>query len=259
MSTHEQAGTSADMSVADLVRSIQAEKKLSRAEIADEIGRSPRMVGKLLNGESKGESFREALTSLRDKGAVDRRPPRRRDSHGEIVAVRAKIDAEHQPQVSADGKKTKAPTMVPEDSGGRWTKKAPNRFGTKNSFADNGDRIYGVTMHKTNKKSRERAVETMVKNLRTVTRSQAKEDKRVSFTATLDNGRIVSIGEKGGYFSSDVLNRIKSEFGGDANAFIMDQIAKVYPPDGSTDHKITGLNMSVFKAKGQAQHSKKKR
>lgn len=247
-------GNQDEMSIADLVRHIQEEKKLSRSEIAAELGRSPRMVGKILNGETSGESYREALTSLNEKGSVDRRPPRRRDKAGHIVPVRAKVDKDHQPTMQ-DGH-TKAPVVVPEETGGRWVKKAPNRFSTKASYADNGDRVYGVTMHKSNKKSRERGINAVLGNLRTVTRSQSHKDKRVNFTATLDNGHVVSFGEKSGYFSSDVLRRITKEFGGDAQAFIMDQIGKAYK-GVKMGGNITGLQMNVFEAKGEARTSKK--
>lgn len=248
---------SSELSVSDLVRSLQTEKGLTRAEIARELGRSPRMVGKLLNGESKGESFRESLASLRDKGTVSRRPPRRRNRAGELVAVRAKADPDAAP-ATAEGK-TKAPTRIPEDTAGTWTSKVPSRFSSKTSYADNGDRIYSVTMHKANKKSRERGINTIADNLRTITRSQAKSDKRITFTATLDNGRVVTVGSKGGYFSSDVLRKINSEFGGNANNFIMDQLAKVYPGDSTAGKGIAGLQMSVYDAKGTARNSRKRR
>lgn len=244
------------MSVADLVRQIQVEKKLTRNEIAAELGRSPRMVGKILNSETSGESYREALTSLSEKGSVDRRPPRRRDGQGNLVRVRAKIDQEHQPE-TVDGK-VKAPTYIPEDTGGRWTKKAPNRFSTKSSYADNGDRIHSVTMHKSNKQSRERGIGAVMGNLRTVTRSQSHKDKRVNFTVTLDNGHVMSIGDKGGYFSSDVLRTITKDFGGDAHAYLVDQVSKVYKTD-KVGGNITGLQMNVFDAKGQAWNTKKGR
>lgn len=248
-------GIEENLSISDLVKKIQTEKKLSRSELARELGRSPRMVGKLINGESTGESYREALTSLNEKGAVYRRPPRRRDKEGNLVRVRAKIDQEHQPETKEGH--TKAPTVVPEETGGRWVKKAPNKFSSKSSYADNGDRVYGVTMHKSNKESRERGLNAVMANIRTVTRSQGHKDKRVNFTATMDDGRVVTIGEKAGYFSSDVLSKINKEFGGNAQAYLIDQINKAYKGT-KMGGKITGVQMNVFDAKGQAQNTKKK-
>ncbi len=252
--------TNDDDSIAELVRSIQAERKMSRADIAVELGRSPRMVTKLVNGETTGETFREALTSLRDTGAVDRRPARRRNSRGEIVPVRAKID-QVRPATTEDGKRVKAPTVVPEDTGGRYAKKAPNRYSSKTAYGKNGNRVHDVTMNKSNKESRLRGLDSVKQHLRSVARSQSHKDKRVSFTVTLDNGREMNIGDKSGYFSSDVLSTINKMFDGDVESFVMDQLGKVYKGKGGVPggHKFTGVRMNVTEAKGQAQNSRKTR
>lgn len=248
-----------ESSIADIVRAIQEERQMSRADIAAELGRSPRMVTKLLNGESKGESFRDALSSLRERGTVERRPARRRNRQGEIVPVRAKIDSAR--AKAPKGEKEKAPTVVPEETGGRYVKKAPNRFSSKTAYAKNGNRVHDVTMNRTNKESRKRGLESVKEHLRSVTRSQSHKDKRISFTVTMDNGRVMSIGEKSGYFSSDVLNTINKKFGGDVEKFVNDQLNKVYKGKGGVPggHKFTGIRMNVTEAKGQAQNSRKGR
>lgn len=232
-------------SVADLVRGVMEVRKLSRADIAAELGRSPRMVGKLLNGESRGESFRAALLSLRDNGVVDRRPPRRRSRDGGIVPVRAKQGAEHPPEPAQDGSKVKAPTVVPEDTDGRYVSKVPNRFSQSSSYSKDGNRVHQVTMSKTNKDSRARGMKAIMGKLAGVARSQAHRDKKVTFTATLDNGRQVTIGEKGGTYVSQALRSIKAA--GGFEQWVDDVLAAMYEGKGNApgDHRITGLRMNV--------------
>lgn len=248
-------------SVADLVRGVMEVRKLSRADIAAELGRSPRMVGKLLNGESRGESFRAALVSLRDNGVVDRRPPRRRSKDGGIVPVRAKQGAEHPPVPTPDGSKAKAPTVVPEDTDGRYVSKVPNRFSQSSSYSKDGNRVHQVTMSRTNKDSRARGLKAIMDKLAGVARSQAHRDKKVTFTATLDNGRQVTIGEKGGTYVSQALRSIRTA--GGIEQWVDVVMAAMY--EGRTSapgaHKITGFRMNVTEYRtqdGLARYSRKK-
>jgi hypothetical protein len=249
-------------SVADIVRGVMEMRKLSRADIAAELGRSPRMVSKLLNGESRGESFRAALVSLRDNGTVDRRPPRRRNKQNELVPVRARTDRERPPVAVQDGEKVKAPTVVPEDTDGRYVSKVPNRFSETSSYSKDGNRVHQVTMSKTNKHSRERGLQAIMGRLAGIARSQAHKDKRVTFTATLDNGRQIVIGEKGGTYVSQALRSIKAE--GGIEQWVDTVMAAMYAGKGNApgNHRITGFRMNVteYRTKdGLALDSLKKR
>ncbi len=248
-------------SVADIVRGVMETRKLSRADIAAELGRSPRMVSKLLNGESRGESFRAALVSLRDNGTVDRRPPRRRNKNNQLVPVRAKLDPEHPPVAAQDGEKVKAPTVTPEDTDGRYVTKVPNRFSQKSSYSKDGNRVHQVTMSKTNKNSRMRGLKAIMAKLVGVARSQAHKDKKVTFTATLDNGRQVIIGEKGGTYVSQALQSIKAA--GGIEQWVDVVMAAMYEGKGNKpgNHQITGFRMNVTDYQtqdGLARYSKKK-
>lgn len=238
-------------SVADVVREVMRVRKLSRADIAAELGRSPRMVGKLLNGESRGESFRAALVSLRDNGVVDRRPPRRRNKDNELVPVRAKLDPTHPPAPGGtgpdgeEGERAKAPTVVPEDTDGRYVSRIPNRFSQSSSYSRDGNRVHQVTMSKTNKDSRARGLKAIMGKIAGIARSQAHRDKKVTFTATLANGRQVTIGEKNGTYVSQALASIKAA--GGLETWVDVVMAEMY--QGKTnapgDHKITGFRMNV--------------
>lgn len=248
-------------SVADIVRAVMEIRKLSRADIAAELGRSPRMVSKLLNGESRGESFRTALVSLRDNGTVDRRPPRRRNKNDQLVPVRAKLDREHPPVPTQDGEKVKAPTVVPEDTDGRYVTKVPNRFSEKSSYSKDGNRVHQVTMSKTNKNSRERGMKAIMGKLAGVARTQAHKDKKVTFTATFDNGRQIIIGEKGGTYISQALRSIKAA--GGIEQWVDVVMAAMYEGKSNKpgNHHITGFRMNVTEYQtqdGLARYSKKK-
>jgi alkylated DNA nucleotide flippase Atl1 len=248
-------------SVADIVRAVMEGRRLSRADIAAELGRSPRMVGKLLNGESRGEAFRAALVSLRDNGVVDRRPARRRNREGGLVPVRAKQDAEHPPVIGEDGQRVKAPTVVPEDTEGRYVSKVPNRFSETSSYSKDGNRVHQVTMSKTNKDSRARGMKAIMGKLASVARSQSHRDKKVTFTATLANGRQVTIGEKNGTYVSQALASIRAEGGIEDWARVT--MAAMYQGKNNSPgaNPITGFRMNVTDyqtADGLSRVSKKK-
>lgn len=246
-------------SVADIVRAIQAEKNLNQREIAEELRRDPRMVSKILRGETSGEWYREALTELRDRGEVTRHPGRRRNKAGNLVPVRAKIDEKHPVRKDAKGR-TKAPVAVPEETAeGRWAKKLPKRFSNRKAYGSGGDRHYSTTMHPTNAESRTRGIKAIHDNVRSVAKSQKNIDKRISLNVTLSNGRMVEIGSKSGYFSSDILRTVKQDFGGDMHKFLIDQIAKAYATDEHDKAKITGVDMTVFDAKRTPMRSRKRR
>ncbi|MGO4298429.1 helix-turn-helix domain-containing protein [Glutamicibacter sp. MCAF14] len=246
-------------SVADIVRAIQEEKSLSQREIAEELRRNPRMVSKILRGETSGEWYREALTELRDRGEVTKHPGRRRSKSGNIVPVRAKVDEKH-PLTKDDKGRIKAPVAVPEETAeGRWTKKPPKRFSNRRAYGSGGDRHYSTTMHPTNADSRSRGISAIHDNVRSVAKSQKNVDKRISLNVTLSNGRMVEVGSKSGYFSSDILRTVKEKFGGDMHKFLIDQIGKTYAADDFEKSKITGVDMTVFDAKRTPARSRKRR
>ena len=90
------------MSPAELIGSLR-QYGMTVTEIARELGRSPRMVRKVVRGESTGETYRQALTELHTTGSTQTRPARRRDREGRAVPVRAPRGAG-------------APVVRPEDS-----------------------------------------------------------------------------------------------------------------------------------------------
>ncbi|WP_328291558.1 hypothetical protein OG218_02160 [Kineococcus sp. NBC_00420] len=53
------------------------------------LGCSPRMVRKVVAGESSGASYMTTLAELVDTGQARTRPARRRDAQGRVVPVRA--------------------------------------------------------------------------------------------------------------------------------------------------------------------------
>ncbi|WP_026821094.1 helix-turn-helix domain-containing protein [Arthrobacter castelli] len=230
-------------SVADLIRQVIERRQLSQKQLAAELDRSPRLIRKILSGTMKGENTRPALTSLRDTGTVESLPPRRRSKAGQVISVRGK---------ATDGEPT---LRVPEDPGG--PKKRPGRYRHTTHYAENGDFMSQVGMHHKNPQSRQRANESLKADLLHVARGQARNDKRVSWHLQLDDGTTATLGGKNGYFISDVTRRIRDEFGGDANAFIRDQLSKTkYEKAGVS---ITNISTTAANARGQADRSKKRR
>lgn len=75
-------------SAADLIANLRA-YGLSVSEIARELGRSPRMIRKVVQGESSGQLYVPALNELVQTGRTQAPPARRRGRDGELVRVRA--------------------------------------------------------------------------------------------------------------------------------------------------------------------------
>ncbi|MDR2256182.1 MAG: hypothetical protein LBE25_09315 [Arthrobacter sp.] len=234
---------------ADLIISAREKFGLSIKDVAESLGRSPRMIRKVLSGESSGAAYVEALQYLNVKGTVREAPERRRNKAGKLVPVRVhESDADKAKRI-AEGVE-KAPTAVPGF-------KPPARFGHKVIYGRDGNRIYESVMKPGSKPSQQRFSKQLVSDLRSIAKSQRTKDKRISFSMRTSDGQEINIGMKSGYFSSDVLARVKNEFGGDVNAFLVDQINKTNRYKLKPGASITDIRMNVTDARGQAQNSRK--
>ncbi|NAZ78392.1 hypothetical protein GTQ99_23715, partial [Kineococcus sp. T13] len=96
-------GPAGGRSAADLVAELRA-YGMSVAEIAHELQRSPRMVRKVVRGETSGQLYLSTLRELVEGGRARSRPPRRRGRDGAPVRVRARREAAE-------------PTRVPDVAG----------------------------------------------------------------------------------------------------------------------------------------------
>ena len=203
---------------------------LSTKEIADELRRSPRMVNKVLRGESSGAAYRATLLELANTGHATTRTPRRRNKSGEIVPVRAKKGSE-------------VKTVVPEDTTGRYTEAKQGGRYTSTTYLGGGGRQHEIHMPKGKKaKGREAASEDMVNKVRAAAKSQAGgNQKRVKMSLTFANGRVMEVKD---YNASTLLDRIKTS--GDALGFLVDATKNRYHDLDLTKETITGVTMTVY-------------
>lgn len=237
-------------SVRELVSTIMRERQISRAEMAEFLGRSPRMVGKLLNGESTGESFRPALEELVEKGTVSHQPERRKAKDGHVVPVRAKADENTPKRYDPKTGRELAPVKTPEaPKEGRYTDKVPEKYRNRKWATKNGDKRLRVAMPPGDAKAVETGMAALHKQVQGVARSQAHRNKQIKIDVTLANGRQMSIFGKGGLNASNVLRRVNSEFGGSMDAFIRAQVGKVYTPGGAGAHQFSVVSVQSFDAR----------
>lgn len=237
-------------SVSDMVRAVMDERQLSRAEMADFLGRSPRMVGKLLNGESKGESFRRAIQELVDTGTVTHQPDRRKAKDGHVVPVRTKVSEGTPKRFDPKTGRELAPVTTPEaPREGRYTDKIPEKYRNRKWATKNGDKRMRVAMPPGDNNAVKTGMSALHKQVQGIARSQAHKNKQVKIDVTLANGTMMSIFGKGGLNASNLLGRINSEFGGSMDAFVRSQVGKVYPPGGAGTHQFTAVTVQSFDAK----------
>lgn len=228
-----------ELSMAELVQRTKADFDMTWSDMAEQLGRSDRMVRKIARGETTGESYRRSLTELYSRGEVEHLTPRRRTKDGKLAPVRSKRGTDEK-------------SHVPDDT--RGVRAAPvkrGRYSSRTQHFGHGNRRHVITMPRSENttKGRERGLGTVVDKLRSVTRSQARKDKRVGFKVTMEDEqgqrRTYEIGSKSGYHSSDVTSDIRSIHGGNVESWISSQMAGHYPDVGG---KLVGVEMQEFNA-----------
>ena len=218
-----------DRSALELVQGLRG-RGLSTKEIAHELRRDPRMVRKILNGETSGAAYRTTLLELANTGHATTRTPRRRNKAGEIVPVRAKKGSE-------------VKTVVPEDTAGRYTEAKQGGRYSSTTYLGGGGRQHELHIPKGKQaKGREAASEDMVNKVRAAAKSQAGgTQKRVKMTLTFANGRVMEVKD---YNASTLLQNFKSS--GDALGFLVDASKDRYRDLDLSKQTITGVTMTVY-------------
>lgn len=227
-----------DLSIAELVTRTKHDYGMTWADMADQLGRSDRMVRKLARGESSGESFRQSLTELYSSGRVDHLTPRRRRADGSLAPVRAKRGEEV---------KSRTPT---DTRGRRMASVRRGRFSVTTQHLGGGNRIDEIEMPVTkNSQGRKKAWAAFQEKMLSTTKSQAQKDKRVRVTITTQDAdgqrRSYQIGTKSGFHASDVRADIKTDHGGSPESWAAYQLSAVYPDTGGS---IVGVQLSVADA-----------
>lgn len=226
----------------ELVQTLRG-RGVSNAEIAAELNVSPRMVRKVLNGESPGRNYAATLQELATTGRATTRPERRRRADGALVPVRTKRGA---PTKSAP----------PPDTGGRYTKaKQGGRFTSETGYMGGGGRQHQLRIPKGDKaKGRQAANSDLITKIRAAARGQSADvQKRVRMQLTYANGRTMEVND---YNASSLLDRVKRLGDGDVLGFLTSQMKERYKNLDPSKTAITGVTMTVTNETRTAESSR---
>lgn len=218
-------------SAQDLVRLLRG-RGITMSELAAELHRSPRMIRKILNGETSGALYRETLEEIANTGRASKIPPRRRLKDGSLMPIRGKV---------SDGQDR---TVIPEDPGGRYTSdRQGGRMQISTTFMSEGGRIIEARIPKgKTAKGRITANEQLVKVIRGAARSQAgRKQKQITARVTFANGRQMEVNT---YNASTMLQRIHED-GGDTLGWLAREAGNRYINLNTADVPITGLTLNV--------------
>ena len=217
-------------SAQDLIRYLRG-RGITNAEIASELHRSPRMVRKILNGETSGTLYREALEELASTGRMTKVPPRRRRKDGSIAPVRGK-------------RGTPAKSVIPEEVGGTYTEgKQGGRLRVDVGFMAEGGRHIQMRIPKSRTaKGRDQANAELIKQVRNAAKGQSRDNqKQVTAHLTFSNGRVMEVNT---YNASTMLKRI-NEAGGDALGWFQGESKNRYVNLDTSRDTITGVTLNV--------------
>lgn len=220
----------------EIVLFLKEEVGLSNTEIARELQRDRRMVSKILNGETSGAIYKQTLSELARTGQVTHRPPRRRNSAGDIIRVRTKGGE----------------TRIPEETAGLYVSQ-PRRgkFESQTTYLRDGGRQIKVAFPKTKTaKGRQIGVEELMHQARSIAQGQRWGHRRVKFQVTYSNGRVQELGSKAGYRSSDFLGQVHQHHG-DALSWLLTQSADRYIDLDTSKTPITGVTMTVWRSRDE--------
>lgn len=228
----------------ELVQELRG-RGLSVSEIAGELQRSPRMIRKVLNGETSGSVYRASLLELARTGQTSTIPPRRRGRSGQLVRVRNKAGAAEA-------------TVVPQDTGGRYTQDRQGGRLRTTTYLGGGGRQHDLQIPKGRAaKGRQQANTEILQRVRGAARGQARDTQQmIKARVTYANGRVMEVKE---YNASTMLKRI-NDHGGDALSWFRDENGKRYTNLDVSEQPITGVTMTVYgKSKTQEYDRQKSR
>lgn len=217
---------------------------ISTTELAGALQRSPRMIRKIVNGETSGVLYRDALEEIARTGRVNKVPPRRRLKDGSLMPVRGK---------TTDGQ---AKMIIPEDPGGKYTTdRQGGRLRINTAFMGEGGRIIEAHLPKGKAaKGREAANDQLIDVIRRAAKGQAgKNQKQVYTRLTFANGREMQVNS---YNASTMLQRIK-ESGGNIVGWLATEGRNRYV-NLDSDTPITGVTFNIVDAGKTAAYEKNK-
>jgi len=197
------------LSAAELIAELRA-FGMTQREIAENIGRSERMVRKIIRGETSGALYRECLQGVYDTGRQQRPVPRLTGKDGKPRRVRAKAGSKDKMRVPDD------PATDPKRS--TWTK-------PRATYLQGGQRKYTWELPTTGDEAGKAALAQAHRDMTDENRRRAQGRNRGKFRVNFTDGSSVLLGAKGGYKVSHMHKKLREQFGGDWNAWAKDQMA----------------------------------
>lgn len=238
-------------------------------QIAKALDRDRAGLARIASGKVPGENLQQSLSELVRTGKVSTPPPRRTTKSGDPVRVRGKAGgpsvvppgAPVGTHAKAPAKGAKLPRTEPKKAPRGLavihnTPQAPRSIlapparpkpGTSkfeegtHVRSDGGGELYKMTIPKTEGPGRERGRQSLMNKLR----EAVTKKKRVNFTVTLEDHRVISVGSKRGYDAQDVFRRAQGE-GDDPLAWMDDEIAGIEHYGDTEEVEIVGVQMVTF-------------
>lgn len=225
--------------MAELVQKTKQTYGLTWQEMAEQLGRSSRMIRKIATGESSGEHYRTSLTELYERGQVETMTPRRRTKAGKLARVRSKKGAKQKSTIPIDTRGKRAPSVK------------RGRFSFNTTHLPEGNRIHQIEMPRTPTSiGRKKGLQAFDNTMLRITKSQAHTDKRVKVAITVEdeNGqrRRYEVGTKSGFHASDIRTDIRSDHNGNVEGWLRTQLNAVYPDTGN--YAVVGVDLNEHNA-----------
>lgn len=217
-------------SARELIQELRG-RGLTNAELAGEIRRDPKMIRKVLNGETSGAVYRATLLEIASTGRATTAPPRRRGKDGQLVPVRTK-----------NGAATR--TVVPTDTAGRYTNVKQGGRMRATTYLGGGGRLHELHVPKSKTaKGRGDADRAIIDSVRAAAKGQSGENqKRIRATLTFANGRVMEVKD---YNASTLLDNLNTADSG-ALGWLAKESGDRYPNLDTSKTAITGVSLTVY-------------
>lgn len=220
---------------AKLIVQAKEEWGLSNRAIGEMLGRSEAMIRKIQRGDVPAAKYEKALTEINNDGRPTHQPSRPRTKAGKLVRVRG-----HQGKHS----------VLPPDPPGRYMDlpKRGKAMVSRQALGPGSRKSVYMAPKTKNAKGRTDVDRQILSDLRNEAKGQARGKKRVKFQAVTSTGRIITVGEKGGYSVSKALSAVRSKDGSPLD-WMAGQVQNRYPETTGKGVTIVGWEMTSYYAK----------
>lgn len=220
--------------IGKLISKVKTEWGLSNRGLGEMLGRSEAMIRKIERGDVPAEKYEKALTEIYDDGRPKHQPSRPRSKSGKLVKVR--------------GSKGKHSVMPPDPPGRYMDLPKKGKATVARQALAPGSRRSTYMAPKTKRaKGRAEVNNQIMRDLRGEAKGQARGQKRVKFEAVTSEGRIITVGEKGGYSVSAALKAVNTS--SSALDWMSSQVQDRYGSTTGKSVNVVGWNMTTYYAK----------